>query len=115
MNTRPRQRHLVLLAVAASLAMSGSAKAGDVVDANDLAHFGRNQSQPSLLPSSIPATAPPSAVVVRVDGGFDWVDAGVGAAGSFGFALALAGAASAVRRYRADAAAAPVHSLAKEV
>jgi hypothetical protein len=105
---------VVLLAVAAALAMSGSAQAGDV-DANDLAHFGRNQSQPSLLPGSISTTAPSSAVVVRVDGGFDWVDAGVGAAGSLGFALALAGAASAVRRYRADAAAAPEHSLAREL
>jgi hypothetical protein len=105
MNTRHRQRHVVLLAVSAALAMSGSTKASDV-DANDVAHFGRNQ---------ISTTAPRSAVVVRVDGGFDWVDAGVGAAGSLGFALALAGAASAVRRYRADAAAAPEHSLAREL
>jgi hypothetical protein len=114
MNTRPRQRHVVLLAVAASLAMSGSAKAGDV-DANDLAHFGRNQTQPSLIPSPIPTTASPSTVIVRVDAGFDWLDAGVGAAGSLGFALALAGAASAIRRYRTDAAAATEPSLAKEL
>jgi hypothetical protein len=102
---------VVLLAVAASLAMSGSAKAGNV-DANDRAHFGQNQAQSS---APIPATGTPSAVIVRVDGGFDWVDAGVGAAGSLGFAIALAGAASAVRRCRADAAATPGHSLAKEL
>ena len=112
MKTRPRQRHVVLLAVAASLVMSGSAKAGDI-DANDRAHFGPNQTQPAL-PSPIQSTSPPSAVIVRVDGGFDWVDAGVGAAASLGFALALGGAASAIRRYRADATPAPEHSLAKE-
>ena len=112
MNTRPRQRHVMLLAVVASLAMSGSAKAGGV-DANDLAHFGRNRAQPSSLPSPIQTPAP-SAVVVRVEGGFDWLDAGVGAAGSLGFALALGGAASGIRRYRDNATQAPEHSLAKE-
>jgi hypothetical protein len=109
-----KTRHLrgvALFVTAASLAMSGTAVAGDV-DANDLAHYGRNQSPPSALPSAMPATAR-DAVVVRVDGGFDWLDAGVGAAGSLGFALALGGAVSTVRRYRSDAAAMPEHSLTK--
>jgi hypothetical protein len=109
-----KTRHLrgvALFVTAASLAMSGTAVAGDV-DANDLAHYGRNQSPPSALPSAMPATAR-DAVVVRVDGGFDWLDAGVGAAGSLGFALALGGAVSTVRRYRSDAAAMPEQSLTK--
>jgi hypothetical protein len=40
----------------------------------------------------------PAAVVVMVDGGFDWVSAGVGAAGGLGLAIALAGATSTMRR-----------------
>jgi hypothetical protein len=40
----------------------------------------------------------PAPVVVRVDGGFDWVSAGVGAAGGLGLAAALAGATSTMRR-----------------
>jgi hypothetical protein len=113
MKTRRRRllRRVALVAVAALIAvMSGNAAAGDV-DANDLAHYGRSQTLAPTPPSAIPATAPPSAVVVRVDGGFDWLDAGVGAAGALGLALALGGAASTVRRRRADVT--PQQSLAK--
>jgi hypothetical protein len=41
----------------------------------------------------------PAPVVVRVDGGFDWVSAGVGAAGGLGLAIALVGATSTMRRH----------------
>ena len=40
----------------------------------------------------------PAPVVVMVDGGFDWVSAGVGAAGGLGLAIALVGATSTMRR-----------------
>ncbi len=40
----------------------------------------------------------PAPVVVMVDGGFDWVSAGVGAAGGLGLAAVLAGATSTMRR-----------------
>jgi hypothetical protein len=40
----------------------------------------------------------PAPVVVRVDGGFDWVSAGVGVAGGIGLAIAVVGATSTMRR-----------------
>jgi hypothetical protein len=101
-----------LVVTAASLAICGTAAAGNV-DANDRAHYGQSQTPASAFfsPSGPPASATRDAVVVRVDGGFDWVDAGVGAAGSLGLVLALGGVASAVRRYRTHAAAMPQQSL----
>src|SRR6266508_2734809 len=47
---------------------------------NDISHYGTQVETPS-----------PAAIVVRVDGGFDWAAAGVGAAGGLGLAL-VAGA-----------------------
>ena len=40
----------------------------------------------------------PAPVVLMVDGGFDWVSAGVGAAGGLGLAIAFVGATSTMRR-----------------
>lgn len=75
-----------LLAVAAAALVSTVSPAGAGIDPagtistepsnpllrNDIAHNG-TQNAPSLAP-----------IVVRVDGGFDWVSAGVGAAGGCG-------------------------------
>jgi hypothetical protein len=52
---------------------------------NDSAHFGQRR-------------AAPAAVVVRVEGGFDWASAGIGAAGAVGIVLVTGGAASVLRR-----------------
>ena len=40
----------------------------------------------------------PEAIVVRADGGFDWISAAAGAAGGFGLLLVLGVAAVALRR-----------------
>ena len=63
---------------------------------NDIAHHGTQ----GRLPASNAAQAPsaPAAVVVRVEGGFDWASAGVGAAGGFGLVLVAGAAASGLRR-----------------
>ena len=59
---------------------------------NDRAHFPQDSARSEQTGGS---SAP---VVVRVDGGFDLAAAGVGAAGGLGLALALGGAAAALRR-----------------
>jgi hypothetical protein len=62
---------------------------------NDIAHFG----------SSGQLSAPGTPIVVRVDGGFDWAAAGVGAAGGLGLVLVAGVATSALRsRRRVDTA-----------
>lgn len=89
-----------LLAVAAAALVSTVSPAGAGIDPagmistepsnpllrNDIAHNG-TQNAPSLAP-----------IVVRVDGGFDWVSAGVGAAGGCGLVLVAGAAGSALRR-----------------
>ena len=57
---------------------------------NDEAHFGRSSSSPDGS-----GRAP---VVILVDGGFDWVSAGVGAAGTLGLIVLAGVGASALRR-----------------
>ena len=57
---------------------------------NDIAHYG-NRRTVLARDSSAP-------VVVRVDGGFDWIAAGAGAVGGFGLLLVAGVAASALRR-----------------
>jgi hypothetical protein len=91
------------LAVAALSAPVGAAAAneGNALLRNDRAHFGSETAPATADTRSTPAPA----VVVRVDEGFDWVSAGVGAAGGFGALLLAAGAASAFRR-RTDTAVA---------
>jgi hypothetical protein len=66
---------------------------------NDIAHYG------TQLGPSAPRTSPvqrqsPAAIVVRVDGGFDWTAAGVGAAGGIGLALVAGAATSALHGRR---------------
>src|SRR6266545_545325 len=56
---------------------------------NDIRHFGNQDG----LSGEFPAP-----VVVRVDGGFDWVSAGVGAAGGVGLVLVAGTATATLRR-----------------
>ena len=123
MNARNAQilRRLACTAVAAALALPAAAVAGGRDNAtlqNDIAHYGvpagssggsgatlRNDQAHFGPKASASAAVPqeaPAAIVVRVDGGFDWISAAVGAAGGFG--LALVAAASIRRRHGADAA-----------
>jgi hypothetical protein len=107
MNARTHHRFRLAaatLAVAALSAPVGAAAAneGNALLRNDKAHFG-NATTPATTSTRSNPVAP--AVVVRVDEGFDWVSAGVGAAGGFGALLLAAGAGSALRR-RTDTAAA---------
>ncbi len=91
---------LTTAALAAS--MAGAAKGGgsagtsssgrpNAILQNDSAHFGT---------SGQPLSAPATPIVVRVDGGFDWATAGVGAVGGLGFVLVAGVAASALRSRR---------------
>jgi hypothetical protein len=63
---------------------------------NDEGHFGtgRRASTAGTLPVLEESPAP---VVLRVESGFDWVSAGVGAAGGLGLVLVAAAAAAALR------------------
>jgi hypothetical protein len=88
------------LAVPATAGAGGNAVAtGPVNDSNpilqnDIRHFGSPNDTRHLG----------NPVVVRVDGGFDWAAAGVGAAGGVGLALVVgAGTFSLRRRQRVDA------------
>jgi hypothetical protein len=65
---------------------------------NDIRHFGNQDGLSGEFPAPI---------VVRVDGGFDWVSAGVGAAGGVGLVL-VAGAATATLRRRRPVEAAQI-------
>jgi hypothetical protein len=68
---------------AALAASSGIPLASAPVDQNDRAHFGR---------SPIAATQPvQKQIIVTASNGFDWTDAGIGAAGGFALALLLLG------------------------
>ena len=111
MNARNAQilRRLACTAVAAALALPAAAVAGGRDDAtlqNDIAHYGvpassgdgsgatlRNDQAHFGPKASASAAVPreaPAAIVVSVDGGFDWISAAVGAAGGFGLALVAA-------------------------
>lgn len=71
---------------------------------NDVAHYG-NRGRLSAQGSSRLQRESPAPIVVRVDGGFDWVSASVGAAGGCGLLLVAGAATSALRRrHRFDAA-----------
>ena len=121
MNSR-RHRVFGLLAstvTTATLAasMAGAANGGGSVETssserrnaillNDRAHFGTPGRQLS---------APGTPIVVRVDGGFDWAAAGVGAVGGLGFVLVAGVAASALRNRRRVGPARTVAVLKKGV
>jgi hypothetical protein len=63
--------------------------------ANDRAHFGRGAALPPASPTQ---GRGPTPIIVRVKGGFDWVSAAVGAAGTLGLTLVVTAGASALRR-----------------
>jgi hypothetical protein len=63
--------------------------------ANDIRHFGNTTG----------LETPGTPIVVRVNGGFDWAAAGVGAAGCLGFVLVAGVATSALRRRQGVGAA----------
>jgi hypothetical protein len=110
------RRHRVLrlfssLVVAAALAapVATAADGSNATLRNDEAHHGRQSA--SEAPSATvlndmvhnrsqgaAAQPSPAAVVVRVEGGFDWISAAVGAAGGSGLLLVLGVAAVALRR-----------------
>jgi len=76
-------------------ARTSSPEHSNAILRNDIAHYGT----PGRL------SAPGAPIVVRVEGGFDWAAAGVGAAGGLGLVLVAGVATSAlVRRQRVGAA-----------
>ena len=105
MNSRPqghvRRAALLVTAVALS-ALPGSATAArddgtNSLLRNDTAHYWLSDAQGATLREATPSAPSREAVVVRVEGGFDWMAAGVGAAGLLGFMLVVGGAASVMR------------------
>ena len=114
MSTDRRYRTLGLfsaLVVAAALT-APAAPAADEANAtlrNDAAHYGRQSiseaPSPTVLNDMVHNRSQGAAVqqshaaiVVRVEGGFDWISAAVGAAGGSGLLLVLGVAALALRR-----------------
>jgi hypothetical protein len=108
-----KQRKLLLIAVAAALAVPAPAvaggDAGNRVAGNDAAHFSRSAAPDPSNPflrndrahfseGTGTQSQGPAPVVVRVDGGFDWASAGVGAAGMLGLTLVAIVGGSALRR-----------------
>ena len=69
---------------------------------NDIAHFGR-ASTDGVSTAGVPRPST-SAVVVRVESGFDWPSAGAGAAAGVGLILVVGGAGSLLRRRNTAAA-----------
>jgi hypothetical protein len=121
-NMKPRHKlrlslaGLLVLAASLVVAPAGAASAiADPTDAmlrNDRAHFRGEQPSTSAADHATSQSTSREAVVVRVAGGFDWTDAGVGAGGVLGLVLVLGAAASAIHRRRSDETAAE-QSLAK--
>jgi len=104
-------RLLASMVAAAALAAPVSAAAGrsggsvatssqqhsNAILRNDIAHYGTHRlSAPGASPVQRQSPAP---IVVRVDGGFDWAAAGVGAAGALGLVLVAGSATSALRHH----------------
>ena len=115
---RHRVLRLVSLLILIAALAAPVATAADGTNAalrNDAAHYGRQST--SEPPSSTvlndkvhnrtqgaAAQQSPAAIVVRVEGGFDWISAAVGAAGGSGLLLVLGVAAALRRRGQIDAA-----------
>ena len=77
-----------IAALAAPAVGSASSGNSNPTLRNDSGHF----------PPASAANDTPAAVVVEVDGGFDWAAASVGAAGGLGLVLVAGGAVSVLRR-----------------
>jgi hypothetical protein len=112
----PVLRLFTLLLVAAALATPVATAADGWTLRNDAAHYGRQSTtdapSPTVLNDTIhsrsqgtAAEQSPAAIIVRVEGGFDWISAAVGAAGGSGLLLVL-GVATAGLRRREDIGAA---------
>jgi hypothetical protein len=73
-----------------------------------------SSSSSSALPGGADAASaavtPRAPVVVRVDGGFDWVDAAVGAVAGFGLTLVAGGAILELRRRVSPSRARPMEA-----
>jgi len=114
MSTDRRHRVLRLfssLVIAAALAapVATAADGSDATLRNDAAHYGRQSTpqtpSPIVLNDTVhnrnqgaAAQQSPAAIVVRVEGGFDWISAAIGAAGGSGLLLVLGVATVALRR-----------------
>lgn len=103
-----------LLVAAAVAAPVAAADGGQATLLNDVAHYGvqtpATPADPTLrndvahnTTRPAPADELPAAIVVQVGGGFDWISAGVGAAGAFGLLLVLGAATTGLRRRSATA------------
>ena len=89
--------------------MATAADGTDATLRNDAAHYGEKLTSeapsPTVLNDTVhnpsqgaAAEQSPAAVVVRVEGGFDWISAAVGAAGGSGLLLVIGVATVALRR-----------------
>jgi len=97
------------MCVAAALtAPAAAAGDGGATLRNDVAHFGVRSSSDeasTIIRNDQAHFGDKRPIVVRVNGGFDWISAGVGAAGGLGLLLVTAAVSSALRRRdRVDAA-----------
>ena len=103
-----------LLVAAAVAAPVAAADGGHATLLNDVAHYGLQTTSSPADPTlrndiahntkpSVPTQSSPAAIVVQVDGGFDWISAGVGAVGAGGFLLVLGAATTGLRRRSATA------------
>lgn len=114
-----QMRRAAVLFIAGVLAAASGTAAAVPIDStnpilrNDFGHYGGTPPSPLTLSTATPRSDSREPIVVRVDGGFDWVSAGVGAAALLGLVFALGGAASAIRRHRIDEAVMSEEPLAK--
>ena len=102
-------RRIFESAAALAAPVATAADGSDATLRNDTAHYGRPSTSEAPSPTVLNDTAhnrskgataqqSPAAIVVRVEGGFDWISAAVGAAGGSGLLLVLGVAAIALRR-----------------
>ncbi len=81
---------------------------------NDIAHYGTHRRLSAPGASAVQRQSP-APIVVRVDGGFDWAAAGVGAAGALGLVLVAGSAASALRHHSKSTRRGPQAALTRGV
>ena len=100
---------LLVLVAALAAPVATAADGTNATLRNDAAHYGRQSTSEAPSPTVLndmvhnrsqgaAAQQSPAAIVVRVEGGFDWISAAVGAAGGSGLLLVLGVAAVALRR-----------------
>jgi hypothetical protein len=110
----PRLLAALLVAAALTAPVAAADGGSNPTLRNDAAHYGRQLTSSPVDPTlrndmahnrtpSAPAQSAPTPIVVEVDGGFDWISAGVGAVGAGGFLLVLGAATTGLRRRSATA------------